>query len=152
MTSFSARRLSGIDDPFLANLDGWARTAFQTRAFLDSLAMTTVQALGAELVLIGVADAEGVPAALFPFTLSREGGVTVAEAIGLGCADYFVPATRDDRALDPAHAEEIWAAVLGALPATDIARLRNVPLHYDGAPHPFTGAKFLSPMGHCASI
>lgn len=152
LTGFRARRLSGMDDPFLNELDSWAQTAFQTKSFLATLAATTAPALGAELAIIGVEDADGAPVAVFPFTLSREGGLLVAEAVGLGCSDYFVPVTTDNRPLDDKEADEIWSAVLGALPAADVARLRNVPLDYDGASHALTAAKFLSPMGHCASI
>ncbi len=63
-----------MDDPFLNELDSWARTAFQTKSFLATLAATTAPALGAELAIIGVEDADGAPVAIFPFTLSREGG------------------------------------------------------------------------------
>ncbi|MGV3491585.1 MAG: GNAT family N-acetyltransferase [Devosia sp.] len=149
---FRAKRLRGLDDPFLAHLDAWAKTAFQTRGFLATLAATTAPAFGAELTLIGVEDAQGAPVAVFPFTLSRERGVTVAEAVGLGCSDYFVPVTPDSGPLDARDASAVWDAVLGALPPADVARLRNVPRDYDGAEHAFSGATFLSPMGHCASI
>ena len=141
-----------MDDPLLQDLDTWARTAFQTKPFLATLAATTAPAFGAELALIAVEDADGAPVAIFPFTLSRESGLVVAEAVGLGCSDYFVPVTPNNRPLAAKEADQIWSVVLGALPAADVARLRNVPLDYDGAPHALTAAKFLSPMGHCASI
>lgn len=152
MRRFIAKRLAGLDDPFLDDLNGWARTPFQTKAFLAALSATAAPALGAELILVGVEGPDGSPIALFPFTLSHEGGLTVAEAVGLGSTDYFVPPCPEDLSLAPNEAGEIWKAVIGMLPEADIARLRNVPLEYDGKPHPFSAARFLRPMGHYASI
>lgn len=152
MPNFVARRLSGLADPFLAELGAWAQTAFETPEFLSALTATTAAEAGAELVLIGVETGEGAPVAVFPFSLGREGSLTVVEAVGLGASDYFVPPAPGDRALCAEEAEALWAAVRRVLPPADIVRLRNVPRAANGRAHPLSAARFLKPMGHCATV
>ena len=148
---FVATRLARLDDPFVKVAAGWAMSPFHSPSFLKTMFETLGAAQGAEMVLIAVADAAGTPAALFPFTLLREGRLRVLEGMGLGVADYYVPLTAPGPTPTAAQSSQMWHAVLKALPPADMLRLRNVPRQSVGRPHALTEASFLVPMGHNAT-
>jgi CelD/BcsL family acetyltransferase involved in cellulose biosynthesis len=148
---FTATRLRGLDDPFVARAAAWATSPFHSLPFLRALAETLCATKDVELVLIGVADADGAPRALFPFTLMREGGQRVIEGLGLGVADYYIPLTAPGFTPDSAAAKRLWRAVRSALPRADLLRLRNVPRLPLGEAHALSNAAFLTPMGHTAT-
>ena len=149
---FHAQRLSGLDDPFVRSFAGAAGTAFSTRAFLAALFGSIGVAAGAEPVLIGVADSDGRPVALFPFSLTRAGGLRRLEGMGLGVSDYYTPALADGVELDAAATAALWRAVRAALPPSDLLRLINVPPELYGERHALSNAGFLAPMGHDATV
>ena len=149
---FHAQRLSGLDDPFVRSFAGAAGTAFSTRAFLAALFGSIGVAAGAEPVLIGVADSDGRPVALFPFSLTRAGGLRRLEGMGLGVSDYYTPALADGVELDAAATAALWRAVRAALPPSDLLRLINVPPELYGERHALSNAGFLAPMGHAATV
>jgi CelD/BcsL family acetyltransferase involved in cellulose biosynthesis len=150
LARFTATRLGGLDDPFVARAATWATSPFHSPAFLRTLSGLCA-AKGVELVLIAIADAEGAPRALFPFTLLREGRLRVIEGLGLGVADYYIPLSAPGFAPDAAEAKRLWRAVRSALPRADVLRLRNVPRLPLGEAHALSNAAFLSPMGHAAT-
>lgn len=149
---FHAQRLSGLDDPFVRSFAGAAGTVFSTRAFLAALFGSIGVAAGAEPVLIGVADSDGRPVALFPFSLRRAGGLRRLEGMGLGVSDYYTPALADGVELDAAATAALWRAVRAALPPSDLLRLINVPPELYGERHALSNARFLAPMGHGATV
>lgn len=149
---FHATRLSGLDDPFVRSFAGAASTAFSTRAFLAALFGTIGVAAHTEPVLVGVAGCDGRPVALFPFSLRRDGGLTLLEGMGLGVSDYYAPALAEGVELDAATTAALWRAVRAALPSADVLRLINVPSALYGEPHALSAARFITPMGHAASV
>lgn len=149
---FHAMRLSGLDDPFVRSFARAASTAFSTRAFLAALFGTVGAATRTEPVLVGVNDGDGRPVALFPFSLRRDGGLTLLEGMGLGLSDYYAPALAEGVELDGAATAALWRAVRAALPPADVLRLINVPAPLYGERHALSAARFLTPMGHSASV
>jgi CelD/BcsL family acetyltransferase involved in cellulose biosynthesis len=142
----TARRYS-LDDPFVTEVAAASASVFSAVDFLTALSSTLARAQGAELVLIGVSDADGAPVALFPFTSRRIDRLRHIEGLGLGVADYYAPVLLRD-----ADQAELWQAVRAALPAADILRLVKVP---DGSlygqTHGLEHAGFLAPMGLAAT-
>lgn len=149
---YHATRLSGFDDPFVRSFAGAASTAFSTRAFLAALFGTIGAATGAEPVLVGVSGCDGRPVALFPFSLRRDGGLTLLEGMGLGVSDYYAPALADGVELDATATASLWRAVRAALPPADMLRLINVPAALYGERHALSASRFLTPMGHSATV
>jgi CelD/BcsL family acetyltransferase involved in cellulose biosynthesis len=148
---FTATRLSGLDDPFVALAARWATSPFHSLPFLRALSETLCAAEGAELLLVAVADGEGSPRALFPFTLMPEGGLRVVEGLGLGVADYYIPLTAPGFVPTERETKRLWRAVRSALPRADVLRLRNVPRLPLGQAHALSNAAFLTPMGHAST-
>jgi CelD/BcsL family acetyltransferase involved in cellulose biosynthesis len=148
---FVARQLAGLHDPLLAQLDRAATSAFETSAFLAALFATIGRATGAAPLIIAVANEDGDPIAIFPFSIRRAHGLRVVEGMGLGLSDYYVPVSLAGGEFDAASATAIWRSVIAALPPADIVRLRNVPVEPFGTTHVLSKAPFLRPMGHAST-
>lgn len=144
--TLTARRYH-LDDPFVREVAAAAASVFAAPGFLAALVGTLGREQGAELILIGVSDAEGRPVALFPFTSRIVGHLRRIEGLGLGVADYYTPVLARDA--DPAA---LWQAVRAALPPADLVHLINVPGPLFGRTHGLEQAGFLAPMGHASTV
>lgn len=143
---FSARMLSGVDDPFFAVAASRNSSPFQTRRFVESIVRHVVDD-SSMLVLIGVTDQRGDAVALFSFIRRRRAGLPVIEALDFGLSDYFAPIYLGDAALDATESDLLWRAVLAVLPKAHAVTFKKLPRLIYGESHALSGAVFLKPMG-----
>lgn len=147
---FSARLIEDFDDPLLAALDRASANVFQNKEFLAQIRRHML-AGGEQLALVGVADGDGNPVAVFPFVKRRKFGVAVLEAVDFGIVDYFAPSCFGDAPLSAAETAEVWNAVVKTVPGVHAATFKKLPRLLHGKPHALSGAGFLKPMGAAAT-
>ncbi|GJD51154.1 hypothetical protein OPKNFCMD_3906 [Methylobacterium crusticola] len=86
---------------------------------------------------VGVFDGLDAPVLLLALGIERRWGVRVLAFLDGGVADYNLPVLFEPAAgLDAAEAAGIWAAVVAALPAFDLALLDKMPAEAGGIANP----------------
>jgi CelD/BcsL family acetyltransferase involved in cellulose biosynthesis len=142
--TWSARLLAGIQDPFLDAVTS-DDNIFQCKSFMAAVERHML-APSERLVLVGVTDQGGEPAAVFPFVRRRHLGVPVLEGLDFGIADYFAPAWLRDEPPTANQSARIWQAVPKAVPGVHAISFKKLPRLLHGRPHALSGADFLTPM------
>lgn len=148
--SFSARILSGIDDPFLEVVEAAGANVFQSRPFLEQFErcmLTDSQ----RLVLVGVTDAAGEPVAVLPFVRLRKFGISRLEGMDFDVTDYFAPAFFRDTALSAGDTDRLWRAAIASVPGIHAVAFKKLPRQIHHRLHALSGAGFLKPMAASAT-
>lgn len=146
---FSARLLSGLDDPFLRDLPEASLNVFQSGGFVS----TFDRHLGddtARLTLIGVTDSLGNPVAVLPFLRKKKLGIPILEGMDLGLVDYFAPTFFRRSPLTVEGTRRLWDAVCAAVPGVSAVIFKKMPKLQYGRPHALTNADFVRPMSAAA--
>ncbi|WP_158259821.1 GNAT family N-acetyltransferase [Phyllobacterium phragmitis] len=110
---------------------------FQTKTFLDVWRATFGRSRGARVCLVEVRDASGNPVIFIPLCIRASKGAKILGFIDEGAADYNAPILFPvpwewSRPL----AEQLWEAVVAALPRFDVLILDKMPGDVEGLTNP----------------
>jgi len=114
-----------------------ALTPFQEPDWLEAWVDTIGDAIGSELMLLAVHEADtGGLALILTWALRRERGLAVIEGIDEGVSDYNAPVLGPAAPAEPGQANALWAAILQTLPPADVIRIIKMPVTVQSRANP----------------
>lgn len=117
-------------------LDG-RYTPFQTPHWLRPWYALVAPHIGARPLFVTVRDrVSGEPLMLLPLCLRRLGLLKIIEFADGGLSDYNAPILASNFSPRGTEMQELWRAILAALPFADVVRLQKLPALLDGRENP----------------